>query len=53
MNEELKELIAKTKNPDALGRLLRYAADRLDEIVAERRREGAARKTAEVAPDAR
>jgi len=35
MNEELQNMIVKTQHPDALGRLLRYAADRLDQIRAE------------------
>ena len=32
MNAELKNLIANSKNRDALGRILLYAAGRLDQI---------------------
>mgnify|MGYP001767022841 CR=1 FL=1 len=38
MNEELKNLIAKTENPAGLARIFEHIADRLDGIVAERRR---------------
>ena len=32
MNTEIEKLVAKTTNPAALGRLLRHAATRLDQI---------------------
>ncbi len=47
MSEEIKNLIENSKHPEALASLFDRAADQLDEIVAERRRESAERRKAD------
>lgn len=44
MSKEIENLIANTKNRDALARIFDHLADRLDAVVAERHRKSAERK---------
>jgi len=53
MSKEIESLVAKTSNPDALARIFEHVAERVDDLVAERRRESAERRKANGGADGR